>query len=87
MLCWRGLGVLSMLLRWRVSVWSHVRLQGRVRVQDMYVDFNLSLETAAHIKGLRMWMTNELQHSGIRDDGAAVLERLLSMTRGNLVHF
>lgn len=51
------------------------------------MDFNLSLETAAHIKGLRMWMTNEFQHSGIRDDGAAVLERLLSMTRGNLVNF
>ena len=58
-----------------------------VHVQDMYVDFNLSLETAAQIKGLRMWTTNEYQHSGIRDDGAVILERLLSMARGTLVNF
>eukprot|EP00892_Ulva_mutabilis_P003289 jgi/Ulvmu1/1331/UM011_0059.1 len=58
-----------------------------VYVEDMYVDFNLSLETAAQIKGIRMWSTNEYQHSGIRDDGAVILERLLSMARGTLVNY
>jgi hypothetical protein len=56
-------------------------------MQDMYVDFHLAQETASHINGIRQWMTNEFQHSGIRDDGAVVFERLLSMSRNMTVLF
>ena len=56
-------------------------------LQDMYVDFNLAQETAAKIAGMRQWMTNEFQHSGLRDDGAVIFEALLSMTRGSRVLF
>ena len=56
-------------------------------MQDMYVDFNLAQDTAAKIGGLRQWMTNEFQHSGLRDDGAVIFEKLLSMTRGSHVLF
>ena len=33
------------------------------------------------IRGLRVWATNEYKHSGIRDDGARIFDRLLSMAR------
>jgi hypothetical protein len=32
----------------------------------------------------QIWITNEHQHSGLRDDGAAILEKLLGMTRGEV---
>lgn len=54
-----------------------------VYCDDMYVDINLSLETARHIKGIKLWITNEHEHDGIRVDGEAVLDRLLSMLRGD----
>lgn len=38
-------------------------------------------ETASHIRGLKLWVTNEYRHSGIRDDGARIFERLLGMAR------
>lgn len=50
-------------------------------VDDLYVDYNLSMETASHIRGLKLWVTNEYRHSGIRDDGARIFERLLGMAR------
>ena len=51
------------------------------------MDFNLAQDTAAKIAGLRQWMTNEFQHSGLRDEGGTILEALLSMTRGSRVLF
>ncbi len=38
-------------------------------------------ETASHIRGLKLWVTNEYRHSGIRDDGTRIFERLLGMAR------
>lgn len=53
-------------------------------LQDLYVDFELAQGTASKIQGIRQWVTNEYMHSGIRDDGGRILERLLSMVRGSL---
>lgn len=53
--------------------------------QDMYVDFNFAQDTASHIKGLKQWMTNEYYHSGIRDDGSRIFDRLLGMNRGTIL--
>jgi hypothetical protein len=50
-------------------------------VEDMYVDFNLVQETVAGVGGARQWVTNEYKHSGIRDDGARIIDRLLGMVR------
>lgn len=47
----------------------------------MYVDFNLAQETAQHVPGLRQWITNEFKHSGIRDDGNKVFEKVLNLAR------
>ncbi|MEE1620184.1 alpha/beta fold hydrolase [Zafaria sp. Z1313] len=52
-----------------------------VYADDVYVDRELSLETAAAVRGLRVWETDEFHHDGIADDGAAVFSRLLGMIR------
>ncbi|MBD8079440.1 hypothetical protein [Cellulosimicrobium arenosum] len=33
---------------------------------DMFVDADLSLETAAHVGNTEAWVTNELEHDGLR---------------------
>eukprot|EP00922_Rhytidocystis_sp_ex-Travisia-forbesii_P046074 GHVS01068727.1.p1 GENE.GHVS01068727.1~~GHVS01068727.1.p1 ORF type:complete len:467 (+),score=85.41 GHVS01068727.1:505-1905(+) len=49
---------------------------------DMYVDLKASEEAAEQIANLRLWVTNEYQHSGLRDDGYSILGKLLWMVRG-----
>jgi pimeloyl-ACP methyl ester carboxylesterase len=47
---------------------------------DMYVDRDGSLSTAAAIGGLRPWITNEFVHDGLGHDGA-VFDRLVTLVR------
>lgn len=49
--------------------------------EDVYVDFDLSMESVGSIHGIRPWVTNEYMHSGVREDGPRILERLLSLVR------
>jgi hypothetical protein len=51
---------------------------------DMYVDTAHSLRTADAIRGLRTWVTDEYEHDGVRASGPRVLDRLLSLARGEL---
>jgi len=53
-----------------------------VYADDPYVPRRFSEETAGQIRGLRVWITNELEHNGLRTDGARVLGRLLDLARG-----
>lgn len=48
---------------------------------DIYVDRELSLATAAAVRNLEVWETDEYHHDGIADYGEVIFERLLSMTR------
>lgn len=48
---------------------------------DIYVDRQLSLETAAAVNGLQVWESGEFHHDGIADDGEAIFARLLGMVR------
>ncbi len=48
---------------------------------DIYVDRDLSLATAASVRNLEIWETDEFHHDGIADDGEAIFERLLGMAR------
>ena len=50
----------------------------------MYVPRATSEQTAASIRGLRPWLTNELNHDGLRIDGDLVLGRLIDMARGRI---
>lgn len=49
---------------------------------DMYVDADLSLDTARRTGSVRTWVTDEYEHNGLRADGERVLGRLLDMARG-----
>lgn len=50
--------------------------------EDLYVNFKLAMETASEIAGIRLWITNEYMHSGLRDGGGVVLDHLLGMLNG-----
>jgi len=51
-----------------------------IYAEDMYVPRALSEATAAAIAGMKVWLTNEYEHSGLRKS-PAVFERLLAMRR------
>lgn len=57
-----------------------VPVAAAVYTDDVYVDRDLSLETAGRVRGLQVWETDEYHHDGIGDDGPAILRRLLEMT-------
>lgn len=49
---------------------------------DIYVDHTLAVETAASVRGLKLWETGEYHHDGLRADGEKIFATLLAMTRG-----
>ena len=51
-----------------------------IYAEDMYVPRALSEKTAASIAGMKVWLTNEYEHNGLRAS-PAVFERLLAMRR------
>jgi len=53
-----------------------------IYAEDMYVPREFSEETAAAIRGLRPWVTNEFEHDGLRANGTRVLGRLLDLVQG-----
>jgi pimeloyl-ACP methyl ester carboxylesterase len=61
---------------------NEVPVAAAIYTGDMYVERRFSEETAAHIRGLRPWITSEYEHNGLRADGDRILGRLLDLTRG-----
>jgi hypothetical protein len=53
-----------------------------IYAEDMYVERSFSEQTAAQIRGLRPWLTNELHHDGLRVDADRVLGRMIDLARG-----
>ena len=51
---------------------------------DMYVERRYSEETAQTIQGLKVWITNEYEHNGLRAEGEIVLGRLLGLLHGEI---
>lgn len=51
---------------------------------DMYVESLYSHGIAKQIPHLRLWVTNEFEHSGLRDDGERILDRMLGMLKGTI---
>jgi len=51
-----------------------------IYAEDMYVPRALSERTSASIAGMKVWLTNEYEHSGLRAS-PAVFERLLALRR------
>jgi len=61
---------------------NEVPVAATIYVNDVYVERAFAEETMAAIRGLRAWITNELEHNGLRADGERVLGRLIDMVRG-----
>jgi pimeloyl-ACP methyl ester carboxylesterase len=63
---------------------NEVPVAGTIYTQDLYVERRFAEETAAQIRGLRPWITNEYEHNGLRADGEKVLGRLMDLVRGRV---
>jgi pimeloyl-ACP methyl ester carboxylesterase len=63
---------------------NRVPVAAAVYFDDMYVDAQLSLRTAAEVGSVRAWVTNEWEHDGVRVDGERVLGRLMDMAAGQV---
>lgn len=55
-----------------------------IYAEDVYVERVFSEATAAAVRGLRVWVTNEYDHDGLKADGKRVLGRLLDLARGRI---
>jgi pimeloyl-ACP methyl ester carboxylesterase len=63
---------------------NEVPVAAAIYADDLYVPRAFSEQTAAQIRGLRPWLTNELNHDGLRIDGDRVLGRLIDLARGRI---
>jgi len=61
---------------------NDVPVAATIYVNDLYVERDFAEETAATIRGLKPWITNEFEHNGLRADGDRVLGRLIDLVRG-----
>lgn len=58
-----------------------------VYYDDMYVDFDCAMMVAGRggpLENCKVWVTNDYQHSGLRDDGATIFSKLLGMAKGSV---
>lgn len=62
---------------------NQVPVAAALYTDDMYVDAGLADDTAAAVRGLRVWKTNAYEHDGLRET-SDVLDRLIKMARGEL---
>lgn len=58
-----------------------VPVAAAVYSDDIFVDREISMATAAAVKGLQVWETADFHHDGIADDGEGIFARLLGMVR------
>ena len=61
---------------------NEVPVAATIYANDLYVERDFAVETAATIRGLRSWQTDEYEHNGLRADGERVLGRLIDLVRG-----
>ena len=61
---------------------NEVPVAAVIYAEDPYLERAFSEETAAAIRGLRPWVTNEYDHNGLRADGERILTRLIDLVRG-----
>lgn len=65
---------------------GRTRLAAAVYYEDMYVEFGASMRlvegVGAPLEKCRVYVTNEYQHSGLRDNGAALFAQLHGMAQG-----
>ena len=60
---------------------TEVPTAAAVYLDDIFVPFELSMETAATIRGLQPHVTNRWEHNGISQDGASIFKHLRALTQ------
>jgi hypothetical protein len=63
------------------------RAAASVYLDDMYVDFDACMKVTKRggpLEKCKIWVTNEFQHSGLRDDGANIFTKLHGMATGSI---
>jgi pimeloyl-ACP methyl ester carboxylesterase len=63
---------------------NRVPVAAAVYSDDMYVPREFSEETARIVPNMKLWITNEYEHNGLRADGGVVVDRLLKIVRGEI---
>ncbi len=63
---------------------NEVPAAAAVYAEDPYVERAFSEETARTVPNLRVWLTSEYDHDGLRKDGERVLGRLLDLARSRI---
>ncbi len=63
---------------------NRVPVAAAVYFDDMYVHREFSEETTRIVPNMKLWITNQYEHNGLRADGEAVVDRLLKMVRGEV---
>lgn len=58
---------------------NSVPIAAAVYRDDVYVDADLSVETASRVEGLQVWQTDQHHHDGLGEDGAGIFRRLYAM--------
>ncbi|GAB7365575.1 hypothetical protein MBLNU230_g6647t1 [Neophaeotheca triangularis] len=58
---------------------NEVPVYAAVYLDDLYVDYEYSKDTAKLVKGTQTWETNEFSHSGLRTNTEAVLTALFNL--------
>ena len=75
-------------MRKNLSSAGSCKAAAAVYFDDMYVDFDECMKVAkTHTSPLakcKLYITNDYQHSGLRDDGATIFSKLLGMARGTI---
>jgi pimeloyl-ACP methyl ester carboxylesterase len=61
---------------------NEVPVAATIYVDDLYVERAFAEQTAAAVRGLRPWITDEYAHNGLRADGERVLGRLIDLVCG-----
>jgi pimeloyl-ACP methyl ester carboxylesterase len=63
---------------------NRVPVAAAVYYDDMYVPCEFSEETARIVPNMKLWVTNEYEHNGLRADGEKIVDRLLKMARSEI---
>uniref|UniRef100_A0A0W0FIZ2 Putative alpha/beta-hydrolase n=1 Tax=Moniliophthora roreri TaxID=221103 RepID=A0A0W0FIZ2_MONRR len=78
---WGPLYNIGQLAKNEVPVTTATQVHSIIYYDDMYVPFELSQQTAAMIKNTEQYITNQLQHGGIREDPKDLMRRLFQISR------
>ncbi len=64
---------------------SHAKGAAAVYANDVFVPIDFSLETATHIPGVKVYITSEHEHNGLRASNGDVLAHLIDLAHGRRV--